>query len=284
MTSRKLTRQLPVEPPTGGLPEFEDPPVNETVLSIQFSPLKGFTVAHFGLYWSGIRSRFPKVQVQPSLPSVIEKFDAPLQGGPRLGFQLVMQPEVRCWFLNEAETGLIQLQTDRFINNWKKVSGKEVYPRYPSIRQTLSNEWTGFCRFLDQNGIDSPQVNQCEVTYVNHIEYKKGWQDYGELNKVLEFWSGKTSDGFLPSPERSSMNVHYCLPGNAGRLHVSIDPVIRTRDGNEVLQINLTARGAPSDSTAEQVLKWMDLGREWVVKGFTDLTSKHMHRIWGRKK
>jgi len=30
-------------------------------------------------------------------------------------------------------------------------------------------------------------------------------------------------------------------------------------------------------------MEWFDLGHEWIVKGFTDFTTEHMHEIWGRK-
>jgi hypothetical protein len=68
---------------------------------------------------------------------------------------------------------------------------------------------------------------------------------------------------------------------NQGRLYVSIQPVIRARDALEVLQLNLTARGAPASSKTEDVFKWLDLGRQWIVEGFTDFTTNEMHKLWG---
>lgn len=265
------------------LPEFEHPPVNETVLSLQFTPIPKFGIPHFGLYWATVRAEFPQFQVHPALPSVTEQLGEPLPRQARLGIQLVGEPDARCWFLDRSGNRLLQVQKDRFIHNWRQVSGDEEYPRYPSVRSTLETQWGRFCEFLRSEGLEAPHVNQCEVTYVNHIEYGKGWHGYGELSKVISGWSGATSGDFLPAPERANMEVHYRLPNDLGRLHVSMEPVFRGRDYKEVLQLTLTARGAPKSSALADILNWLDLGREWVVKGFTDLTTKSMHVIWGRK-
>lgn len=265
------------------LPEFNDPPVNETALSIQFAPLEKFGLPHYGLYWTKIRSDFAKFQTHVPLLSTTEQFGEALPGQPQFGIQFITQPDVRIWFLNDSGSQIIQVQRDRFVHNWRQLTGKEKYPRYPAVKNTLQKEWARFREFLKSEDLGTPQVNQCEVTYVNHIDYKKGWNDYGDLNKVIAAWSGQKSGDFLPSPEKVNMDAHYLLPNKLGRLHISVLPVIRGRDLQEVLQITLTARGAPQSSQDEDVLGWIDLGREWVVKGFADFTNDAMHRIWGRK-
>lgn len=263
--------------------DFASPPVNEAVLSIQFAPIPKFGLPHLGLYWQRIREEFSRFESQPVLASVTEQFDVPVRGA-RFGIQLISQPEYRCWFLNDNGTRLLQVQQDRFIHNWRQVSDEqEPYPRYPAIRETLKTQWTRFTEFLASEMLDSPQVNQLEVTYVNHIDYNKGWKDYGDLQNVVALWSGRGTDGFLPSPERVSMDAHYRLPDKRGRLYITAIPVIRARDSQEVLQLTLTVRGAPKSSSLEDILEWMDFGRMWVVKGFADFTAKEMHKLWGRK-
>lgn len=268
------------------LPDFLNPPVNETALSIQFAPLQQdkFGLPHYGLYWSRIRREFPKYQVMPPLGNVTEQFgpSAPMIQG--FGMKFITHPEVRAWFVDDSGTRLIQVQRDRFIHNWRQLNGSEKYPRYESIKETLQEEWKRFREFLDSEGIERPQVNQCEVTYVNHIEYNKGWKSYAEFAKVIAGWSGKTSGKFLPSPEKINIEAQYLLPSELGRLYVNVLPVLRGRDMQEVLQVNLTARGAPKSPEDVDVFSWLDLGREWVVKGFADFTTESMHATWGRQK
>jgi uncharacterized protein (TIGR04255 family) len=126
-------------------------------------------------------------------------------------------------------------------------------------------------------------VNQCEVTYVNHIHLGQGWKSYGELKNVIACWSGEISGSFLPEPESVNIGTRYVLPDGKGRLHVLMQPAIRRTDAKEILQLNLTARGKPDSSASQHLLEWMDLGHEWIVKGFTDFTSKTMHELWGRQ-
>jgi uncharacterized protein (TIGR04255 family) len=269
---------------TEGLPEFADPPVDETALSVQFAPIPNFGVPHFGLYWQRIREDFPKFEVHPALPNVAELFSESVPRQRALGIQLVREPDVRCWFLDHEGVRLIQLQRDRLIHNWRHRTGKETYPRYPSVRATLEAQWKILLALLRDEQLNSPVINQCEVTYVNHIEYEQGWAGYSELNKVIAGWSGATSGQFLPSLERANIEAHYRLPNDLGRLHIAVEPVLRGRDSREVLQLTLTARGAPKSPNTEHAFEWLDLGREWVVKGFTDFTTESMHAIWGRRR
>jgi len=262
---------------------FKNAPVIETVLSIQFAPLSKLTIPYLGLYWERIRTEFKRFEPKPPIQHIIEEFGpGPHPLGPPLALQLVATPEVRCWFIEEKGNYFIQLQQDRLLYNWQRVQQNDVYPRYEKIRAKFYQEWKRFCSFLEDENIGTPEVDQCEVTYVNHIPYGVGWSTFGELHKVVSYWSGRSSGNFLPDPNKVNLNIRYLMPENKGRLYISLQPVI-TRDAVEVLQLNLTARGAPTSSKTDDVFRWLDLGRQWVVEGFTDFTSKEMHKIWGRE-
>lgn len=266
------------------LRRFNKAPVIETVLSIQFNPIKGFSIAHFGLYWNRIRREFAKPETRQPVAHIVEHFGPKATEQP-LFSQGEITPEqlVRCWFLDANRSSFLQLQPDRLIFNWQVIEAGDPYPRYPQIRARFYNEWRRFMEFLRDEQLEIPHVDQCEVTYVNHIEYHDGWDSYGELNKVIAPWSGKTSEGFLQAPEKIGLNVQYIIDDNRGRLYISLQPVIRRRDNKEVLQLNLTARGAPSSSQTEDIFQWLDLGRKWVVNGFTDFVTPEMHKRWGRE-
>jgi uncharacterized protein (TIGR04255 family) len=147
----------------------------------------------------------------------------------------------------------------------------------------FSEEWTRFQDFLRENQIASPEVLQCEVTYVNHIEKGSGWSSLAELSEVVAIVAPNRTTGFLPPPEVFLLDTRYVIPEEVGRLRVLIQPAIRNTDRKEVLQLTLTARGAPQDSSMEAVLTWLDLGRKWVVNGFVDLTTDKMQQLWKRK-
>lgn len=255
--------------------DFENPPVTETVLGIQFDPIEKLSAPIYGLYYSKIRAEYPDFEVHHPLSSIVERFDK----APSI-ITLKEAPDVRCWFLEKDGNRLLQVQKDRFIQNWRKVKEEDKYPRYNSLKPLFEKEWLHFCQFLKEEGLPAPEVNQCEVSYINHLEIGKGWQAFGEIDKITKFWSG--SGNFLPMLERISMSLRYLMPENQGRLHIVLRPVIRPVDSKEVFQIELTARGTPSSSDIKDILRWLDLGREWVLKGFNDFTTNELHQLWGK--
>ncbi len=264
------------------LPEFDKPPVYETVLGLQFSPLKGFLIPHFGLYWGKIREEYQQQELHPPLGPTIEQFGADLRKETRLRVELLHAPEVRCWFVGVDGTKLLQVQRDYFLQNWRKIQDTDVYPHYDVLKPQFFKEWRRFCDFLEEEKIEQPVINQCEVTYINHIDIGQERSSYSELSNLLASWSGQGSGRFLPEPESINVNGRYLLPEKKGRLHISLQPAIRRRDAKEILRLNLTARGKPESSNWDHISEWLDLGHEWIVRGFTDITTREMHELWGR--
>jgi uncharacterized protein (TIGR04255 family) len=281
---------MPVEA-TLPLPEYDDPPVIETVLGVAFEPLAHWSLPHYGLFWSEIRSEYPRFNVQPPVPSAIEDFDPPAARKPPAiaiqmfgpGFGTSFGPPARCWFIHTSGNRLIQLQNDRFLFNWRKAEPSEKYPRYDTIRPAFEAEWDRFCRFLSAWDMPPPQIKQWEVTYINHLEKGKGWSDFSELNRVARNWCGNNCEEFLASPEDVSITARYRIARGAGRLTIELQPAIRIQDAEEILQLALVARGRPSGHSKGDILAGLDVGREAIVVGFDCFTTPEMHSIWGRK-
>jgi hypothetical protein len=78
------------------------------------------------------------------------------------------------------------------------------------------------------------------------------------------------------------MDIHFPMPAAKDRLHVQLRRAVRQPDAVELLQLTLTARGTPKSESDKDILAWFDLGREWVVRSFTDVTTEKMHERWGR--
>lgn len=264
------------------MPEFNRPPVHETVLGLEFQPLASFQIPHFGLYWETVKDDFPIFEVVPPLGASELQ-----QASPADEFVLQLQvsgtPPVRCWFMENSKARLIQVQRDRFIHNWRNVSLDKEYPRYEKVvRPSFIREWQRFLDFLQSHGLESPKISQCEVSYINHFEKNREWEDISELHEVIRLWAQAVPDSFLPPPNTVRLNTTYDLPEDRGTLRVSVTPAIRHSDAKEILQFTLTAKGSPVSSELDDLLNWFDLGREWVVRGFTDLTTSKMHELWER--
>jgi uncharacterized protein (TIGR04255 family) len=263
------------------LPDFAKPPVVETVLDVGFVPLAGWGIPHFGLFWQSIRDEYPTFKDQPPVLLQRERFGTKLNQPLNQAIEILnIQPEARCWFEEKGGARLIQVQHDRFIHNWRKTEEQQEYPRYENvIRPAFGKEWDRFCSFLDQQGIGSPEIQQCEVQYVNHIDFE-GWKSFTDLIDAFETWPG--GHGFLPIPEGTSFNTSYLIPDHAGRLRIVAQPAVRHLDGKTVIQLTLIARGQPKSSHRDAILEWFDLGRQWIVRGFAEFTSTKMHQIWQR--
>ncbi|HYR93799.1 MAG TPA: TIGR04255 family protein [Methylomirabilota bacterium] len=268
-----------------GFPQFDHPPVVETVIGVEFAPIDGWEVPHFGLFWNELRRTYPKTQMVPALPSMIEKYGKEhLYAGTEPSVEFIKgEPPVRAFFADDASGKLLQIQRDRLLHNWRKTGRESAYPGYAETRVWFTTAWERFLSFLASNELRRPDVTQCEVTYINHIERGAGWDSLADLPTVTPLLSGKGSTGFLGVPEVTVLTARYLMPEQRGRLHLALQPALRNADQREILQLQLTARGMPQSSTTEHVLEWIDLGHEWVVKSFADATSTVMHNIWGRR-
>jgi uncharacterized protein (TIGR04255 family) len=173
------------------LPDYGNPPVVEVVLSVQFDPLPALGLVQLGCLWKEFKERFPKTEEHPPLPTVIETFGARRDQRIETRFEMLdVPPAPRLWFLTEAGDELIQVQKDRFIHNWRKQGdgeGKE-YPRYRHVRDVFVRELNAFKDFLRREGLGQPVINQCEVTYFNHLESGKGWERHGQVQDVMSTW------------------------------------------------------------------------------------------------
>jgi len=54
--------------------KFERPPVNETVLGVQFDPLPRLSSAHLGAFWASLGTDWPVVNDAPELEQQFERF------------------------------------------------------------------------------------------------------------------------------------------------------------------------------------------------------------------
>ncbi len=264
-------------------PDFENPPVIETVLSVQFRPLGAMRVAHFGLLWNQFRDRYPTTEERPTLDPVVERFPEPVRR--RLGLHLPLvetPPPPRVWFVHRSQNELLQVQTDRFIRNWRKTGDGDAYPRYEKVREWFDHDFMKFKHFASQEDLGPIEVNQCEVTYVNHIVAGDGWTSHEDIDKVLTVWRqpgtpipGRAEDATFHA--RFPIKDATGLP--VGRLHVDVQAAFRNSDSKPMFVLNFTARGMLGTTT-----EFFDLGREWIVRSFATMTTEEMHQVWKRRR
>lgn len=273
-----LAPEVTVRP--SDLPDFERPPVVEVALSVQFEPV-ALETKHLALLWEKCRKEFPEWHDQPPIVPSFEMF-----GPGFLNARFRSVPLPRALFRNAGGTQLKQYQADRFVRNWTKADAAPEYPRYERIREAFADDLRALSAFLGEQSLGNLVPNQCEVTYVNLIPLADGAA--GTVSDVISPWSGSYSDSFLREPEATEVAAHFVIaqpgqPEPVGRLHVQGALVTYRNTERPALQLTLTARGQPIGAGVDGVLAFLNLGREYIVKGFASFTKPQMHQSWGRR-
>lgn len=257
------------------LPDFEKPPAIETAVGVRFTPIAGWNVFHYGLLLQEFRDDYPVQELRPPLGNVaiqLPTMDADFSGIP-----------VRCWFINEENTELVQVQNDCFIRNWRKTEEFPNYLHYEFVRPRFQRDWAKFRAFLEKSKLPSPDVWQCEVSYINQFIRGREWQNFDDLSQLFPVWSSGIRSQLLGKVQTSTFAIAYTLPDERGTLQFVSQPGVRKDDGTEVIQLAITALGRPASSTENDILEWLDFGRSAVVQGFNDFTSEYAHTVWRKK-
>jgi uncharacterized protein (TIGR04255 family) len=264
------------------LPNYEIPPVIEVVCGVLFKSIDALLAPHLGLLWERYKSEYPICREVAPLAPVIERFEK----APAMDLQFAeMPPLPRIWFVHANNNGIIQIQRDRFLHNWKKVRPEDEYPRYPKVIEMFKDRLSQFESFLKENDLGIIEPRQYEMSYINHIPQGDGWTTLNEIRNVFPDFSLRVSEHrFLPEPEGINWRTNFVLPDQAGRLHVNIQHGKHRETRKPVLVLDLTVRGMGKDKSPEGMWTWFDLARKWIVRGFTDLTGEEVQKqIWRRE-
>lgn len=270
------------------IPRYRKPPVFEMGMLVRFEPLPiDFPAARMALFWDRVRADFPLFQAAQPTEVPIESFDGARTSGIAFEFGLVGPPPQRLFFVSENQEHLIQIQSDHFGCNWRKLAADASYPHYKeSLRSRFVEKMTAFLKFLADEGLkQTPVPKQCEMIYVNHIAAGGPWKTHADFPAIFSC---------VPAPplplELNTEEVNYLLRSQftdpkariRGRLHVAIEPRLRAGDGAPLYVMTLTARGAPASPDVDGVMAFFDVAREHIVRTFTDLTTPEMHQHWER--
>jgi uncharacterized protein (TIGR04255 family) len=255
---------------------FEKPPVVEVFCGVLFGQLPELRTAHVGVYWSRIRKEFPIVDEAPLLSPSIETFSPASPVEIEAGF---VPPLARTWFQRADRRGLIQLQGDRFVYNWKRASPTDGdYPSYDRVILDFERQWQEFCDFVAKEGLGGLVPRQLELGYVNIIPDAS--VPAGDP-VFVDHARNVSRSRFLPEPESLAWRTSYAFP-DSGRLHVIITSARQADTGDPIKRLDMVARGI-NEIGATQMRAWFDLAHEWIVNGFVDVTTSTMQTVWRRQ-
>lgn len=267
---------------------FARPPVTEVALTAQFAE-PAVDLRTVGAFAEKIGRGFPSQTQQPPAPVIEpETFNQVLSAPP---FRIQLQPQAplpRIWFESKNQEQLIQLQADRLSVNWRSLDGDPTrYPRYSKLREVFKAQFKRLATIVEQRGQSLP-VSACEVLYVNPVE-PRGEAKAGthpDLATVLNRLRRSPKGAFLGQPEDSQLQARWRIPGQddrpAGRLYLSATPALSDAQ-RPIYLVQMIGRTIPARPKLKGVMDALDLGHEWVVRGFADVTTSAMHQIWERE-
>ena len=269
----------------GILPDYNRPPVVETILGVQFDRLPGFRNAHLGAFWKTLDiGEWPDVVDAPPLGSQFERFNDPPRWTKGIQFQLTQDPSCRLQIKNRDGDRMIQLQNSRLHFNWLGEGGGD-YPRYEKVRDGFVRTLNRFVEFVAAEKLGDFRPNQWEVTYLNHIPKGGVWKTPDKCEFFLPLRSVSNIEGVVQG-ESFSGEWHFVIPDQRGRLHVNWQHGRTSKSGKEeLIVLTFTARGqiATGEDALKEILDGLNLGRETIVRSFKAFMSDEANKHWGLK-
>lgn len=266
------------------LPDFSAPPVVETILAVHFRPLEKFTSAHQGALWDRFfRGRFPILEERPPVQEVQERFGEE-RLLPKAGqWRISDRPTApRLWAASTDGEHVLQIQRMALMANWMKTGEAAPYKRHKERREVYANDLESLLQFVQEEQLGELVPTSCVVTYINHVEFDGFDNLASTIAETLTVCKNGSSDGWLPLADNVVLQYGYPLPDESGRLNVQVSPVVRREDKQQLIQLEFTARVKPANQDLASVMAGIDIGHEWVVRGFASITTAEMHKKWGR--
>lgn len=259
------------------LPSFGEPPLDEVVLGVQFSPVPAYKSVDIRPIWELFRSEFPNVEDQPALAPVFETF-----GGttPQLGFQFQIGPFPlgnRVFFVDEPGSHLLQFQPDRFLLNWRKHQGLTPYPRYEQISASFKKKLARLAKYLETTKGYTLEINQAEISYINVIPV----DDFADFGRWIALWNP-------PDFKIEGLNLTFpqvvtdAKNRPVARVHHDISAAVAIDGSARAFRLSMTYRGKPVGPGIEDALHFLNEGRKEIVQRFASITTTEAHKAWKR--
>lgn len=161
---------------TDHIVSFTSPPVVEVVAGVSFTGVNAEAGALLAAFWKeNLRHDYPALQQQPPYSPPVEQFRSSVEPlSLSLDFGAVF-PFARLWALSQDENELLQLQPGWFACNWRKVNPDDEYDRWPRRRDAFAKTFDHLSQLLVEEGVAEPKIQQCEVSYINHITASDAW-------------------------------------------------------------------------------------------------------------
>ncbi len=248
---------------------FENPPVDEVVVSTYFSPPLDLGSEHIGLFWGKIRDEFPVVRQQPpvEIGQVVTANDR---------FQMP-----RYWFVAGNDINLIQIQKNAFMFNWRR--REKEYPGFHrNIKPTFDKYYGLFSEFIrTEIRIAEPAVDLCELTYVNSLEPCEFWTGPQDTASVIPSFSILTPDIDFSGSLGFNCNYAYKIAADLQiSIGIRVGPKVQQPEV-PVLMFQIKASGRVGKIAKPGTDEWFERAHDAISRCFVSMTSPDIqNRFW----
>lgn len=159
-----------------------EPPITELGLTIQFAEPVGIPIVELGRFHERFRREYPHVQQVPAAP--------PLTVEPGAALEFSMGGDPRLWFVSDDLHDLVQYQSDRMSQNWRRIgplSDRPEYPGYRVVRDKFEKSIATLEQWCRENQKPLPVPAVGEVSYSNAVPTRLGERDV-RISEVLSFF------------------------------------------------------------------------------------------------
>ena len=250
--------------------KFKNPPINELVIGVYFSPpLAKLRAEHIGLFWSKIQERFPHSQNAAPIGRI--------EIGPDDIF-----PLPRFWFLSEDDSTLIQIQKNAFLVNWRK--RESTYPHYDNVKKEFDKNFGEFVNFLKTIvGIEDVFIDRCELSYINNISASDFYRGLADVKKIIPSFS--FPDTGLKTLNGVNIKTSYKVTENT-QLTITIqNRVIKDekKQEREILYYELRTSGKLAEASKSEADRWFEKSHDIIGSCFMNMVSEDAQKTWELK-
>jgi uncharacterized protein (TIGR04255 family) len=252
------------------IPSYASPPLTEVAVGLTLSPLK-LQTRHIGEFWTEIREDYPDTEDNPPIPIQVNSNTF------EMGLSMI-PPLRRVFMMTPNKEYVIQIQEGRFLHNWRKHPAEATYPRYTVVLEKFLSAWKKFSAFSIRRELGDTNPIGYELTYVNQLDDPAA-HGIQEFFKPLD-WQNQKPEFLLQPPRATNIAWSLALPESKGAMNVSANRVTQP-DGRTALLLVLSCVGPASVNYS--IEDWFGTAHEWIVRGFTDLTTPEAHQLWKRE-
>jgi len=250
--------------------KYNEPPLNEVLMGVSFVPIKGLHTQHIGRFWDKIADKYPKSEQAINYGEPIPSGEGEIYPAPRF------------WFITDTLDKLVQIQSNLFLCNWRKVAGEGTYPEYAEMKKVFKETFDLFLEFLKDLGFDEPIPKEFQFSYINHFIEGKEWKKESDLSKIipsLAFPASLGDKGVI----NYDLNYVYSLPNeNKGKYRMKISTAKIVSTDKKVIIFENSARGL--DEESDDIYDWFDYAHEQLVNKFESITDIYLQNdIWKKQ-